>query len=105
MPDKDQYKDTKSETIQVFDGSNMPYMFGKEELPLLVTSGQGVDSSDCYCRWYPKKPEDSKQVGNYCFFKTEQEQQAGLELNKWLLAHGMIWDKSNEYFHILIHID
>lgn len=100
MADEDQYK---AEIVQVFDDCKMPYIFGDEELPLLITSGQGIHL-DNYCRWYPKKAENPKEVGGMCFFKDEKQQQAGKELNKWLLDHGMEWDKNNEYFYVLIYI-
>lgn len=100
---KDYYKDTRPELMQVFDSCQMPHMFGTEETSILIAGPDGA-GNDTYHRWYPKKAAGRVKVGRYEDFKTEEGLKAGRLLNKWFIAHGMVWDKEDKYFHVLIHI-
>ena len=89
------------ETKQLFDWFNMPHEFSEQESTILIGGYEGC-GNDTYHRWYPDRV--NKPHGKYEYFKTQQELKAGKELNQWLLDNGMEIDKSDEYFHVLIHV-
>ena len=108
MPDKpkteDTYKDTKPKIMQVFDSCQMPHMFGDKDTAEIVSRGCEGVNNDTYHRWYPDKVR-AKEVGKYEQFRTEEDWEAGNAFNEWLLAHGMVDEPENKYFHVLIRFN
>lgn len=78
------------ELKQLFKWSDMPNEFAGEEACLVFSGFDGADGGHYY-RWYPNEVKEDNLPGK--------------ELNQWLLDNGMIIDKDDKYFYVLIYID
>lgn len=91
---------SKMKLRQVFDGCGMPHEFNGEEVSILIAGPDGANNGVCY-DWFPSWADIDVE---YPHFKTEQEQKAAKLFNEWLVENGMIWDKEDELFSVLVDL-